>query len=70
MKIFYILIILLFLNFSSSIAVAETKQDCSIYNNDSLMGMLDKRRCEQGKPPRKKLNIGEKLKKLNPLDKN
>ena len=34
------------------------------------MGMLDKRRCEQGKPPRKKLNIGEKLKKLNPLDKN
>ena len=70
MKIFYILIILLFLNFSSSIAVAETKQDCSIYNNDSLMGMLDKRRCEQGKPPRKKFNIAEKLKKLNPLDKN
>ena len=70
MKIFYILIILLFLNFSSSIAVAETKQDCSIYNNDSLMGMLDKRRCEQGKPPKKRLNIGEKLKKLNPLDKN
>ena len=70
MKIFYILIILLFLNFSSSIAVAETKQDCSIYNYDSLIGMLDKRRCEQGKPPRKKFNIGEKLKKLNPLDKN
>ena len=70
MKIFYILIILLFLNFSSSIAIAETKQDCSIYNNDSLMGMLDKRRCEQGKPPRKKFNIAEKLKKLNPLDKN
>ena len=68
MKIFYILIILLFLNFSSSIAVAETKQDCSIYNNDSLMGMLDKRRCEQGKPPRKKWNIGKKIKKLNPLD--
>jgi len=34
------------------------------------MGVLDKRRCEKRKPPRKKWNISEKLKKLNPLDKN
>ena len=70
MKIFNVLIVLLFLNFASSNSLAETKRDCSIYNSDSMMGLLDKRRCEKGKPPRKKWNITEKLKKLNPLEKN
>ena len=70
MKIFNVLIVLLFLNFASSNSLAETKRDCSIYNSDTMMGLLDKRRCEKGKPPRKKWNITEKLKKLNPLEKN
>ena len=70
MKILNILIVLLFLNFASSNSLAETKRDCSIYNSDTMMGLLDKRRCEKGKPPRKKWNITEKLKKLNPLEKN
>ena len=70
MKIFNVLIVLLFLNFASSNSFAATKQDCSIYNMDTIMGVLDKRRCEKGKTPRKKWNISEKLKKLNPLDKN
>ena len=70
MKIFNVIIVFLILNFVSSNSFAATKQDCSIYNTDTIMGVLDKRRCEKGKPPRKKCNIGEKLKKLNPLDKN
>ena len=70
MKILNIIIVFLILNFSSTYSFAETKQDCSIYNTDTIMGVLDKRRCEKGKPPRKKWNIGKKLKKLNPLDKN
>ena len=51
------------------IAIAETKYDCSQYNSKTLIGILDKKRCEKGKPPRKKWNIGQKLKKLNPLSK-
>ena len=70
MKILNILIVLLFLNFASSNSLAETKRDCSIYNSDTMMGLLDKRRCEKGKSPRKKWDITEKLKKLNPLKKN
>ena len=70
MKILNVIIVLLFLNFVSSNSLAETKQDCSIYNNNTMMGLLDKRRCEQGKTPRKKWSIVEKLKKLNPLEKN
>ena len=48
---------------------AETKRDCSQYSTKTFMGILDKKRCEAGKPPRKKWNIGAKLKKLNPLSK-
>ena len=70
MKIFNVIIVFLIFHFSSSNSFAATKQDCSIYNTDTIMGVLDKRRCEKGKPPRKKWNIGKKLKKLNPLDKN
>ena len=70
MKILNVLIVLLLLNFASSNSLAETKQDCSIYNNDTMMGLLDKRLCEKGKPPRKKWSFTEKLKKLNPLEKN
>ena len=70
MKILNVIIVLLFLNFASSNSLAETKRDCSIYNSDTMMGLLDKRRCEKGKPPRKEWKITEKLKKLNPLEKN
>ena len=68
MKIFNVIIVFLILNFASSNSFAAEKRDCSIYNTDTIMGGLDKRRCEKGKPPRKKWNIGKKLKKLNPLD--
>ena len=68
MKIIYVIIVFVILNFASSNSFAAAKQDCSIYNTDTIMGVLDKRRCEKGKPPRKKWNIGKKLKKLNPLD--
>ena len=67
MKILSVLTVFLIFNFASSNSFAATKQDCSIYNMDTIMGVLDKRRCEKGKPPRKKWNIGKKLKKLNPL---
>ena len=68
MKILNVIIVFVILNFASSNSFAAAKQDCSIYNTDTIMGVLDKRRCEQGKPPRKKWNIGKKLKKLNPLE--
>ena len=68
MKIIYVIIVFVILNFASSNSFAAAKQDCSIYNTDTIMGVLDKRRCEKGKPPRKKWNIGKKIKKLNPLD--
>ena len=68
MRIFKVLIVFLILNFASPNSFAETNQDCSIYNTNTIMGVLDKRRCEKGKPARKKWNIGKKLKKLNPLD--
>ena len=70
MKIFNVIIVFLILNFANSNSFAATKQDCSIYNKDTIIGVLDKRRCEKGKPPRKKWEIGKKLKKLNPLNKN
>ena len=65
MRIFNILIVFLILNFASPNSFSATNQDCSIYNTNTIMGVLDKRRCEKGKPPRKKWNVG---KKLNPLD--
>ena len=64
--IFIIFFSLLFLSFSGSV-YAETKRDCSQYSTSSLMGILDKKRCEKGKPPREAL--GKKLKKLNPFKK-
>ena len=54
MKILNVLIVFLILNFASLNSFAAAKQDCSIYNTDTIMGVLDKRRCEKGKPPRKK----------------
>ena len=68
MKILNIIVVLIILQLTSSNTFAATKQDCSIYNTETLMGMYDKKRCEKGKPPRKKWSIGKKLKKLNPVD--
>ena len=70
MKILNIIVVLIILQFASSNTIATTKQDCSIYNTQTLIGMYDKKRCEKGKPPRKKWGIGKKLKKINSLDKN
>ena len=38
---------------------AETKRDCSQYSTKTMMGIIDKKRCEAGKEPRKKWNIGK-----------
>jgi hypothetical protein len=70
MRIVKILFISTLLSLFTSNSFSEVKKDCSMYNKDTLVGTYDKWRCEQGKEPRKKLNLGEKLKKLNPLSKN
>ena len=70
MKILNTIVIFIILQLASSNTFAATKQDCSIFNTKTLMGMYDKNRCEKGKPPRKKWGIGKKLKKINSLDKN
>ena len=70
MRIIKMLFITTLLSLFTSNSFSETKRDCSMFNNNSLLGTYDKWRCEQGKEPRKKLNLGEKLKKLNPLSKN
>ena len=64
--IFVIFFSLLFISYSGKV-YAETKPDCSQYTSSSLMGILDKKRCEKGKPPREALS--KKLKKLNPFKK-
>ena len=64
--IFVIFSSLLFISYSGKV-YAGTKPDCSQYSSSSLMGILDKKRCEKGKPPREAL--GKKLKKLNPFKK-
>jgi hypothetical protein len=69
MKKISILSIFIFLYVPSFNVNAETKRDCSQYSSKTFMGLLDKKRCEAGKPPRKKWNISKKLKKLNPLSK-
>ena len=69
MKIFKILFVTTLLSLFTTSSFSETK-DCSMFESKSLLGMYDKWRCEKGKEPRKKLNLGQKLKKLNPLSKN
>ena len=70
MRIVKILFITTLLSLFTSNSFSETKRDCSMYNNETILGTYDKWRCKQGKEPRKKLKLGEKLKKLNPLSKN
>ena len=69
MKFLNILIIFAFFSFFNTASIAETKRDCSQYSTKTLVGTWDKKRCEKGKPPRKKLELGKKLKKLNPFKK-
>ena len=69
MKIFTITILSTFIIFYNSNAIAETKQDCSMYSNKNHVGMLQKRRCEKGLSQKEKTTFGEKLKKLNPFKK-
>ena len=66
-----ILIISTFLILFNSNSFAETKEDCSKYNTETIVGSYDKWRCKSGKEPRKKFNFGfGKLKELNPFKKN
>ena len=69
MKIIKILLALLLFSFFSLNVSAETKPDCSHIKTDTLSDQYDKYLCKQGKPPRKKFNLGAKLKELNLLKK-
>jgi len=69
MRIIKIFFVTTLLSLFTTSSFSETR-DCSMFDNSTLMGTYDKWRCEKGKEPRKKLNLGEKLKKLNPLSKN
>ena len=69
MKFVRILIAFILVLFFNTTTFADTKQDCSQYNTKTIIGAWDKARCEKGKPPREKLKLGEKLKKLNPFKK-
>ena len=64
LKFLFLLIILINLN---SISFAENH--CSGYSADTIMGMYNKRKCEQGIKPNEKLSLKQKLKLLNPLQK-
>ena len=68
-NIFYILILVVTFGFNHTISFAETKLDCSQYTNKTFTGTLAKRRCLKGLPPKEKISIGAKLKKLNPFKK-
>ena len=65
MKIVSLLIITFAFILPHNISLAETKQDCSQYSSDTIVGQYDKWRCKKGKPPRDKFS----LKKLNPFKK-
>ena len=69
MKIIITVFITTLLMLPNVTSFAETKEDCSKYSTKTLVGQYDKYRCEKGKPPRKKLELGKKLKKLNPFKK-
>ena len=69
MKIIKILLILLFFTLFNLGVSAETKTDCTHINTDTLTGTYDLYLCKKGKPPRKKFNLGNKLKNLNPFKK-
>tara|TARA_B100001750_G_C15285978_1_gene484882 strand:+ start:71 stop:286 length:216 start_codon:yes stop_codon:yes gene_type:complete len=69
MKIAKLTLIIILSNILYSGASAETKPDCSHIKSDTLSGQYDKYLCKQGKPPRKKFELGTKLKDLNPFKK-
>ena len=69
MKIIKISLVLLLFSILSLSALAEQKSDCSNIKTDTLSGQYDKYLCKQGKPPRKKIKLGTKLKELNPFKK-
>ena len=69
MKIIKILVIISIFSVFSTSSFSETR-DCSMYDSETIMGSYDKWRCKKGKEPRKKFNLGQKLKNLNPLSKN
>ena len=65
MKIIIISLLLILFNIYSFSVLAETRPDCSHIKNGTLSDQYDKYLCKQGKPPRKKFDLGTKLKKLN-----
>jgi len=69
MKTIKILIILLVFTLFSNFSMAETKINCSEISTKSLTGIFEKKRCEKGLPPKEKINLSQKLKKLNPFKK-
>ena len=68
-KIIYISILVITFGFNQTTSYAETKLDCSQYTNKTFTGTLAKRRCLKGLPPKEKVSISDKIKKLNPFKK-
>ena len=69
MKFLTVLTIFAFFSLFNSISIAETKRDCSQYSTKTIVGTWDKKRCEKGKAPIKKLELVKKIKELNPFKK-
>lgn len=69
MKTIKILVILLVFTLFNNFSMAETKINCSEISTKSLTGILEKKRCEKGLPPKEKMSLSKKLKKLNPFKK-
>ena len=69
MKFTITIIIFLFALTLSKVSLADAERDCSQYSTKTIVGTWDKLRCEKGKPPRKKLELGKKIKNLNPFKK-
>jgi len=68
-KILTILSALIIVISYSSVSFAEEKRDCSLIDDSTGVGMLEKWNCKKGLPPKEKTSLKSKLKKLNPFKK-
>ena len=70
-KLIKILTIIITLSFFTPVSYAATSQDCAAYErvklHEKIANFAAKRRCLKGLPPKEKITMGKRLKKLNPL---
>ncbi|MBT91668.1 MAG: hypothetical protein CMI82_00240 [Candidatus Pelagibacter sp.] len=63
MKFFKLVLVIVFItSFNSTTFSEEKKLDCLEFKTDTIMSMIDKIRCKQGKEPREKISLGKKIK--------